>query len=479
MSKKVILLEFNELTPELMDRFIADGSLPAFERLRRESIVALTDAEEPPPALEPWIQWVTVHTGLAYGEHKVFDLGDGAKLRARRLWDVVADEGKRAWVCGSMNVAVTTANRDRVRLLPDPWSKGVDPLPVGYFEPFYNFVRSYVQEYTRDKPPIGSAEYMAFSKFMITHGLSPRTVWNAVSQLAVERFNKSKWKRAAILDRLQWDVFKAEWKRFQPHFSTFFLNSTAHYQHYYWRNMEPSKFALKDTAERQEMYAGAIQFGYRKMDEIVREVLDLADDDTTIVLATALGQQAMTKYDDDGGKQIYKPRDIKLLARYAGITTPFDFKPVMAEQFHLDFASEAEAADALAKFQALKSDGHEEVMLMRQEGASLFGGCGIFTAIEDTATIRTPHSNQTLTFEELFYPVDGVKSGMHHPDGILWIRLPSRLSRTIDRKIPLTEVGSTLLELAGIDHTRAFKSPATPEIMAILKDREAAPSRAA
>ena len=47
-----------------MDQFIAEGKLPHFARLKAESQVYITDAEEIAPNLEPWIQWVTVETGL-------------------------------------------------------------------------------------------------------------------------------------------------------------------------------------------------------------------------------------------------------------------------------------------------------------------------------------------------------------------------------------------------------------------------------
>ena len=90
MSGSVIVLEFNELTPSLMDGFIADGQLPGFQKLRSESIECISDAEEEAPALEPWIQWVTVHTGLSFSEHRVFNLSDGPKLQAPRIWDRVA-----------------------------------------------------------------------------------------------------------------------------------------------------------------------------------------------------------------------------------------------------------------------------------------------------------------------------------------------------------------------------------------------------
>jgi hypothetical protein len=48
-----------------------------------------------------------VHTGLPYREHRVFDLGDGHKLTAPRLWDHVSDAGGRVWICGSINAGAS------------------------------------------------------------------------------------------------------------------------------------------------------------------------------------------------------------------------------------------------------------------------------------------------------------------------------------------------------------------------------------
>jgi hypothetical protein len=64
---KVILLELNELSPDLMSRFIDEGELPNFRRLRAQSTLYTTDADEDPPSLQPWIQWITVHTGVPSG----------------------------------------------------------------------------------------------------------------------------------------------------------------------------------------------------------------------------------------------------------------------------------------------------------------------------------------------------------------------------------------------------------------------------
>lgn len=101
--RRLLLLEFNELSPALMDRFIAEGSLPNFRRVRQESLVYRTRAAERPPYLDPWIQWVTVHTGLNYHDHGVQHLNEGDKLAVKRVWDLVSEAERPVLVWGSMS----------------------------------------------------------------------------------------------------------------------------------------------------------------------------------------------------------------------------------------------------------------------------------------------------------------------------------------------------------------------------------------
>jgi len=64
-----------------------------------------------------------------------------------------------------------------------------------------------------------------------------------------------------ILDKLQWDVFRHTYKKLRPAFATFFLNSTAHLQHMYWRNMEPGAFACSRLPRETDEFSDAILFG--------------------------------------------------------------------------------------------------------------------------------------------------------------------------------------------------------------------------
>jgi hypothetical protein len=120
-------------------------------------------------------------------------------------------------------------------------------------------------------------------------------------QLLSERFGNTHWKRAFILDDLQFDLFSAGYRRLRPAFSTFFLNSTAHMQHVYWRHMEPDLFKATPTNGQLNDYRSAILHGYQRMDRLLDRMLDVVDG-ATVVFATALSQQPCLAYEERGGK---------------------------------------------------------------------------------------------------------------------------------------------------------------------------------
>ncbi|HZJ52498.1 MAG TPA: hypothetical protein VFD38_00030 [Myxococcaceae bacterium] len=463
-QRALIVLEFNELSPVLMRRFMDAGHLPSFRRLHDEAAVWITEAGERPPFLEPWIQWITVHSGQRYAEHGVFNLDEGHRAAAPRLWDVFSAAGLESWICGSMNVAAAPGFRGW--MLPDPWTTHVPPRPEELL-PYFDFVRRHVLEYTNEQVPVTHADRLRFVAFMARHGLSAPTAWAIVRQLATERIDRrSRWRRAVLLDRLQFDLFRWHWQRARPAFSTFFLNSTAHFQHFYWRNLEPELFQVRPAEEEQRALADAVLFGYRQMDRLVSETLAMADRDTTVVLCTALSQQPCLSYEESGGKVIYRPRDFARLLSFAGITAPHQVAPVMAEEFHLYLDTEAAALEAERRLAAMRV-GERPALVVRRDGSGLFCGCKIHAAVPGDTPVSGPAG--TAPFFSLFYQVEGVKSGMHHPEGLLWIRTPERVHAVHRETLPLVEVFPMLLGLLGVSapQPRRIPDPATtplPEI---------------
>ena len=73
---QVLLIELNELNFDALQAYMKRGELPHFAALLDRVGYAETLSEARYEELEPWIQWVTAHTGLSLAEHGVFRLGD-------------------------------------------------------------------------------------------------------------------------------------------------------------------------------------------------------------------------------------------------------------------------------------------------------------------------------------------------------------------------------------------------------------------
>ena len=261
-----------------------------------------------------------------------------------------------------MNVGYRTGISGAV--MPDPWATHVQPTPKE-LQPYFSFIQRNVLEYTNSKVPLTRADYMNFVRFMASHGLSAGTMAAIAKQLLKEVQGQDRWKRAVILDKLQFDVFRHYYRKIKPAFSTFFLNSTAHFQHFYWRNMEPEIFTVKMSSEEAAKYESAILFGYQEMDRLVGKFIDLAGTDATLVFCTAISQQPYLAYEEKGGRQVYSPSKFEALVRFAGVSEPFRVAPVMAHQFHVYLESEQVAQRAESQLKALTVNGRQALAVVR------------------------------------------------------------------------------------------------------------------
>src|SRR5205807_1442365 len=253
------------------------------------------------------------------------------------LSDVLSEHGRSVWICGSMNIRYDQPINGLI--LPDPWETKVAPSDPS-LKPYIKFVQQNVLEYTNESVPLSTTDYARFVSFMATHGLSVGTVYAVVKQLLAERRGHDRWKRAVLLDKLQFDVFAHFYRKLNPHFSSFFINSTAHFQHLYWRNMEPDLFLKRPTAAEQAEYETAIRFG-----------------------------------------------------------------------------SERAAARAMERLALLRVEG-TAAMFVEQRGASLYAACSFNKPLPKDAILTVAEGGPTAPFFDHFYQVDGMKSGMHHPEGM-------------------------------------------------------------
>jgi hypothetical protein len=72
-------------------------------------------------------------------------------------------------------------------------------------------------------------------------------------------------------------------------------------------------------------------------------------------------------------------------------------------------------------------------------------GCGIFEALPPEARVRRADTDMSAAFFELFYRIEGLKSGMHHPEGMLWIRRPGGVPGKSGEQLALETIAPTVL----------------------------------
>jgi hypothetical protein len=445
---RLILIEFNELCPGLLDNWMAAGYLPNFKDFYERSQVFVTEADETEPVnLEPWIQWYSIHTGLPYREHGVFHLTDGPRAGHADIWGILHDYGKRVWNCSSMNSRGFSVPGSA--FLPDPWcaSERAHPAELDLFQ---RFVAHYVQEYTNPGSSPCLRDQAQFVRFMATHGLRLGTVSAIVRQLAAELVGsgRTKWRRVSLLDKLQFDLFRYFFRRLRPDFSSFFVNSTAHLQHAYWRHMEPEAFSVRPSPKEVDQYQGAILYGYREMDRLLGEFVALAGRDTKLIFATALSQQPYTKYESIGGHRFYRPRDVAGLFAMLGISAE-KVLPVMTHQYLAHFSDDANAAEAREKLSRLTLDGKSVIGFDLSEAKTLYFGNQLHTLVEPSSRILVADgSGRSFEFDEIFYRIEEIKSGRHHPQGCLWIRTGAH-NRHVEMA-SILDILPTVLDMYGL-----------------------------
>jgi hypothetical protein len=393
---KILLLEFNEICPALLDKWMAEGKLPNFLALYNASQIFTSVADvSDSDYLEPWIQWYSIHSGLPYAEHKVFYLTDGPRADHPDIWRRLHGLGKSVMNCGSMNARALAG--DGAFFLPDPWCSNEHAFP-NELEVFKNVMAKLVQESTRNVT-LTASELLPFLTFLLRHGLTADTIRAILAQLGSERIVQTdvKWRRVALADRLQFDIFRHYYRRIHPDLATFFVNSTAHLQHAYWRHMEPDAFSLKPSKVELESYGGAVLFGYQSMDALLRRFCSLADPDTTIILCSALSQQPFLKREAHGGQYFYRLRDVSYFLELLG-RVPRLVEPVMTHHYLLRFADPAQAETAMAAISQIRlSD--QQVFGVRSSRNDVHLGCQVFENLDKSSEITgIPGRNEPLAF---------------------------------------------------------------------------------
>jgi hypothetical protein len=130
---------------------------------------------------------------------------------------------------------------------------------------------------------------------------------------------------------------------------------------------------------------------------------------------------------------------------------PFEILPVMTHQFVLKFRGDAEARDAMARLAGIRYQEKQLFDFAPSDPGIVYMGCQIYSVVPPHAAIKFKDDAQ-VSFFDLFYEISEVKSGCHHPDGVLWIK--SGNQKIHREKLSILEILPMVLHHYGIDDLR-------------------------
>jgi hypothetical protein len=450
-GKKVLLVELNEVTWSLIDPLIEAGKLPTFARLKEQGTWASPVSVDMPPYLDPWITWTTIYTGRPQAEHNVFFLQQSPEtIHARRLWEICKLENKKVGVYGSL-CSWPPQSVDGF-YIPDTFASDAATWPEDL-----RAIQELNLTYTRsirlpaDQDTLRFKVKLGFK--LLSLGLKPATVARILSQLLSERSDASlRWKRVALQPIVNFDFFSKLYRRYQPDFASFHTNHVAHYMHTYWKAMNPKIFPQPTTQEEIDTYGSAIEHGYRAADELLSKMMRLRDKDTVLIVASSMGQQPYIT-DLKKGKRIGQLRSLDHLMEIVGAAQGVRTLSTMSDQFNLYPDSEGRRDFLMKALQSAYIDSPERPMfsVYRVDNDLTVTLCHYDETSEDSRCYF-PNNGETKSFrfEELVYGTGLVKSGFHHPKGVLMMFGPDVPRGSQIRECDNLDIAPTILSVLGI-----------------------------
>ena len=79
---------------------------------------------------------------------------------------------------------------------------------------------------------------------------------------------------------------------------------------------------------------------------------------------------------------------------------------------------------------------------------SLYFGCEIYDKVDTDAELTGLRQDEPLRFSDALYMIDAIKSGCHHPEGVLWIRTGEY--GVHDVRASILDIPVTVYELMGV-----------------------------
>jgi hypothetical protein len=437
-SKRLILLELNEINFDIVEKYLADDSarFPALKKLLTGSRIR-TSCEKQYEELEPWIQWVSVHTNKTYKEHGVFRLGDIVGSGVPQIFEQLEQAGHKVGAISAMNAENRLKNP--AYFIPDPWTQ-TSADSSWWSRSLGQAVSQAVNDNAQARITLKSALLVALGLLRFAR------VGHYQKYLSLIVGSRRKpWLKPLVLDLLLHDLHWTLFNNKKPNFSTLFLNAGAHIQHHYFFNAEPIRKESKNknpswyVGENQDPLADVLSL----YDMIVGDYFSRSD--TDVLLATGLAQKPYERV-----KFYYRLNAHADFLRGLGIRFG-EVLPRMTRDFLITFENDDQALAAQGLLASIRVSDCDVPLFgeIDNRGKSLF--VTLTYPLEITAS-----TNYCVGDRKLFLLPEvsfvAIKNGMHQEEGFAFFTPGIAPYAPIDNA-HVSKLGSTIKDYFGLNIT--------------------------
>lgn len=356
-KQQLLFLELNEINFEFLEAYIAQGELPGFRDFFASHGYAETTSEAEYEQLEPWIQWVTAHTGKSLAQHGVFRLGDIVDHDLPQIWERVEDMGLRVGAVSPMNA--TCRARAPAFFVPDPWTP-TDIVAPAVLKRMFRAISQAVNDNAHGRLSWRSLLDLLLGALAVARPSNYRRYLHLASAS-----RHRPWLRAVFLDLLLGDLFTFCVERTRPDFATLFLNAGAHIQHHYMFSSPVYRGPLRNPDWYLPAGEDPLLDVYRVYDRILVDI-QRRFPAARIMMATGLHQDPhpeVTYY--------WRLKDHAAFLKHIGIEFQ-SVEPRMSRDFVVRFAGADEASAAERRLNEAQASDAEKLFEVDNRGDDLF-----------------------------------------------------------------------------------------------------------
>jgi hypothetical protein len=403
VKKNLLFIQLNEINFDLVRLYLKANpkDFPNLNKLLMLRQVE-TSSEAEYSKLEPWIQWVSVHTGLDYHQHKVFRLGDIENSDVNQLFEILESNDVKVGAICPMNA------KNRLKspafFLPDPWTK---TKTDGSFwsRILTSSISQAVNDNTNEKLSLKSLAGLLIGLIRFAR------VKNYFLYLKLALTSrKAPWRKALFLDLFLHDLYCSRVDSTSPGFSSLFLNAGAHIQHHYIFSASPIKVNSKNRNPSWYIkdYLDPIEEMIKIYDHMIGQWFQMKGNE--VIISTGLSQKPYDRL-----KYYYRLKDHTKFLSYLKINYK-SISPRMTRDFLIEFENKNDLEHAKSQLESLivLKDNVRLFNEIEERPKSLF-----VTLTYPNEIVQGTFVSSTLFNLDIFNFVNfvAIKNGMHDEKG--------------------------------------------------------------